>query len=118
MNSCENCKEPLGKVISYNTIVDPHGCHTHPYPPYPPCPPPYPPYPPCPPQDDHNKISHLPEIKNIDSEDLFLISDYENGRCFSKKLSVGHLMDYIADNVASSMISDIVPAIISSEQIS
>ena len=112
-------KAPLGRTISYNTVTDPHG-GCHPYPPYPPYPPPYPPpcppYPPPPPPpiDDHNKISHLPEIQHIDDNDLFLVSDFENGRFWSKKLSVGHMMDYIADTLESSMISDIVPSVISS----
>ena len=114
MKNCEH-KAPLGRTISYNTVVE--------YPPRPPYPPPYPPpCPPCPPYpppppppvDDHNKISHLPEIKHIDGKDLFLVSDYEHGRYYSKKLSVDHLMEYITDRIEPSIVS----SVISSEEMS
>lgn len=44
------------------------------------------------------KISQLKEIENIDDEDLFLVSDYENGKCYTKKLTMKKLLDAIADN--------------------
>jgi hypothetical protein len=34
------------------------------------------------------KISELEQIKNISGDDLFLISDYDNNECISKKITV------------------------------
>ncbi len=43
-------------------------------------------------------ISQLEEIRNLDDKDLFLISDYEGGKCYTKKLTYNHLMQFISKN--------------------
>ena len=44
------------------------------------------------------KISQLEEIQNLDDKDLFLISDYEGGKCYTKKLTMGKLLAVLAQN--------------------
>ena len=44
------------------------------------------------------KISQLEEIQNLDEKDLFLISDYEGGKCYTKKLTMGKLLTVLAQN--------------------
>lgn len=44
------------------------------------------------------KISQLKEISNLDDEDLFLVSDYEGGKCYTKKLTYKMLMNKLANN--------------------
>lgn len=44
------------------------------------------------------KISQLKEITNLDDEDLFLVSDYEQGKCYTKKITKKALMDAFINN--------------------
>ncbi len=44
------------------------------------------------------KISELPEIKNLDGKDVFLISDEENGKLYTRKLSFNKLLTVLAEN--------------------
>lgn len=44
------------------------------------------------------KISQLEEIENLDDKDLFLVSDYEGGKCYTKKLTMKKLLNVIANN--------------------
>lgn len=44
------------------------------------------------------KISQLEEIENLDDKDLFLVSDYEGGKCYTKKLTMKKLLGVIANN--------------------
>ena len=44
------------------------------------------------------KISQLEEIQNLDDKDLFLVSDYEGGKCYTKKLTMKKLLNVIANN--------------------
>ena len=44
------------------------------------------------------KISQLEEIDNLDDKDLFLVSDYEGGKCYTKKLTMKKLLTVIANN--------------------
>jgi hypothetical protein len=41
------------------------------------------------------KLSDLDQIINISDDDLFLISDYDNGECISKKMTVKQIVDHI-----------------------
>ena len=49
------------------------------------------------------KISELPKIQNISSNDLLLVSDYDAGKCTSKKMQVQQIANYIADALKPSM---------------
>lgn len=44
------------------------------------------------------KISQLEEIENLDDKDLFLVSDYEGGKCYTKKLTMKKLLSVVANN--------------------
>lgn len=44
------------------------------------------------------KISQLEEIENLDDKDLFLVSDYEGGKCYTKKLTMKKLLNVVANN--------------------
>ena len=44
------------------------------------------------------KISELHSIENLDKEDLFLVSDYEGGKCYTRKITYGMLTDYLGKN--------------------
>ena len=44
------------------------------------------------------KLSQLEEIENLDDKDLFLVSDYEGGKCYTKKLTMKKLLTVIANN--------------------
>ena len=54
------------------------------------------------------KISQLEEIETLDDKDLFLISDYEGGKCYTKKLTMKKLMTVMANNpsLISAILSD------------
>ena len=46
------------------------------------------------------KISDLEEVKisNIDDQDSFLITDYQNGKHFTKRISIERLMKVIGNS--------------------
>ena len=44
------------------------------------------------------KISQLEEIQNLDDMDLFLVSDYVGGKCYTKKLTMKKLLNVIVNN--------------------
>lgn len=46
------------------------------------------------------KISQLDRIRNIDDDDLLLISDNEAGKFFTKSISVKQLADSTLDRIA------------------
>ena len=49
------------------------------------------------------KISELPKIQNISNDDLLLVSDYDAGKCTSKKMQVQQIANYIAKALKPSM---------------
>ena len=48
------------------------------------------------------KISELPLIQNIEDEDLFLVSDYENGSCYTRKMTVKQIIDKVTESLPES----------------
>lgn len=48
------------------------------------------------------KISELPQIRNISTDDLLLVSDYDNGKCLSRKMTMQQLVSYVIAAVANS----------------
>lgn len=38
------------------------------------------------------KLSQLRELENMDNEDLLLVSDYEGGKCYTRKMQVGRFL--------------------------
>lgn len=48
------------------------------------------------------KISELPQIQNISNDDLLLVSDYDNGSCLSRKMTIKQLVQYIVNAVVQS----------------
>lgn len=47
------------------------------------------------------KISQLDEIQNLDGEDLFLVSDYEGGKCYTKKLTLSKLQSVLEQAIVN-----------------
>lgn len=43
-------------------------------------------------------ISQLPQIKNIDGNDLLLVSDYDSRKLTTKKMTLSQLAKYVADD--------------------
>lgn len=48
------------------------------------------------------KISELPQIQNISNDDLLLVSDYDNGSCLSRKMTMKQLVQHIVNAVVQS----------------
>lgn len=48
------------------------------------------------------KISELPRIQNISNDDLLLVSDWDGGKCLSKKMSIQQFVQYIVNAVMAS----------------
>lgn len=48
------------------------------------------------------KISELPKIQNISNDDLLLVSDWDGGKCLSKKMSIQQFVQYIVNAVMAS----------------
>lgn len=44
------------------------------------------------------KVSQLPEIDHIDEKDVLMISDFEGGKFYTKKMTTDHFMGYIGEN--------------------
>ena len=51
-------------------------------------------------QEKTFKVSDLKQITNLDNEDLFLMSDKEHGKYYTKNLTFKKLVDVIASNEA------------------
>ena len=52
-------------------------------------------------KDKTFKISQLEEISNLDDKDLFLVSDYEGGKCYTKKLTLKKFLTTIIPTVVN-----------------
>ena len=48
------------------------------------------------------KISELPQIRNISTDDLLLVSDYDNGKCLSRKMTMQQLAEFISQKILQS----------------
>lgn len=47
------------------------------------------------------KISELSQIQSIDDNDLLLVSDYDNGACYSRKMTIAQLVQKVVQAVVS-----------------
>ena len=43
-------------------------------------------------------ISKLPEVERLDDEDLFLMTDKEGDKVYTRKLKLSHLVQFLGDN--------------------
>ena len=48
------------------------------------------------------KITELDKISDISLDDLLLVSDYEGGKCLSKRMTMQQLVDYVISKVKAS----------------
>ena len=46
------------------------------------------------------KLSDLDQIENISGDDLFLVSDFDDGACISKKMTMAQAVGYICAAIA------------------
>jgi len=49
--------------------------------------------------EDTFKISQLRDIQNLDDQDLLLVSDYEGGKCYTRKMNVGRFMTELSERI-------------------
>lgn len=47
------------------------------------------------------KISELQQIENISDDDLLLVSDYDNGKCLSRKMTMQQLFNMFAQKITT-----------------
>ena len=52
------------------------------------------------------KITELNKISDISPDDLLLVSDYEGGKCLSKRMTIQQLIDYVMSKVKVSQVVD------------
>lgn len=52
------------------------------------------------------KITELDKISDISLDDLLLVSDYEGGKCLSKRMTIQQLIDYVISKVKVSQVVD------------
>ena len=66
------------------------------------------------------KITELDKISDISLDDLLLVSDYEGGKCLSKRMTMQQLVDYVISKVKASKaidqhVNDIAAAVFNSK---
>ena len=52
------------------------------------------------------KITELDKISDIRPDDRLLVSDYDGGKCLSKRMTIQQLIDYVISKVKVSQVVD------------
>ena len=57
------------------------------------------------------KVSQLTQISNIDDSDLLLVSDYDSGKCITKKMTMKQVSTFVSNAVKPAIVQIVNQAV-------